>query len=148
VIPANWSRKEWKRLKAYIKLLRDELGLSEWALVLEYKTTGDDGDYEAWATIHPREAKREAEMHVAYDFREQTPEKQRYCLTHELLHLYHRDSVEVMRLTLPKLLGEVGFTAVWEPYRQLTELMVDNMARMLAPRMPLPDIVRKKKSSS
>ncbi len=127
-----------KKLAQYVWKLRSEMWLNRWivdVLITEYP--GEDSD--ARASIQPVGGRYRAEMEVATYVAAAGGEDLRHVIVHELLHLWHRDSSDVVRLALPKELGGSAYRLLWESYRQTVELMVDEMAGAWAETLPLPD---------
>ncbi len=127
-----------KKVARYVWKLRSEMWLSRWkvdVLVTEYP--GETESNLAW--ISPTNHQHRAELEVATRVAEEGGERLRQTIVHELLHLYGRDSNDVIRLGLLKELSTSAYNILWESYRQAMELMVDDMAVAWAETLPLPD---------
>lgn len=145
---SDFTKGEWKRLIRYVQQLRHLLELKDWYLEVMHATTGDDGDHDAEAKIHPTEGQPHARLWLSGRFLDLTPEDQRHVLVHELLHLHHRDATDIIRLVVPEALGQLGNALLWEPFRQHVELMTDRIARAIAPLLPLPTIRKQKEGGA
>lgn len=143
--PPHFSRRDWEALKEYVTALRDMLGLRDWTIFASHEIPEEAEDCNAIASIHPTDGRRRAVLRLARDFREMSPEEQRSALVHELLHLHHRDATDIIRLTLPKVLGGAAFDVLWEDFRQQIELITDNIAVAIAEGLPLPRWPKPKK---
>lgn len=120
------------RIGSYIRTLADKIGLSEWTFELSHEPLGTDEDTDTYAHIVCTEAQCRAVITLGRGFLDEPLRQKRHTLIHELLHCHHAHATDVMRLTLPKLLGQPTYDALWEPFRQQFELMTDNLAFVLA----------------
>ena len=127
-----------KKVAAYIWKLRDEMWLGLWRIdvILEDYPGESSGNL---ASISPTTAQHRAELEIRPGVAQDGGEVLRHTVVHELIHLWHRDSTDVLRLALPKELSQSAYTLLWEAYRQSLELMVDDMAHAWAETLPLPD---------
>ena len=91
------------------------------------------------ASISPTNHRHQAEVEVATRAAEEGGEQLRQTIVHELLHLYGRDSDDIIRLGLRKELSASAYNILWESYRQAMELKVDDMAVAWSETLPLPD---------
>lgn len=127
-----------KKVARYVWKLRGEMWLGIWSIdVLLEDYPGENSD--SLATISPTNAQHRAELEIKPSVAEDGGERLRQTIVHELIHLYHRDASDVLRLSLPKELSTSAYTLLWEAFRQATELMVDDMARAWAEHLSLPD---------
>jgi len=114
--------------------MQEALGITVWKVTVIREAS----DVEAWADINPHEQAESAELRVSYDFWKQTPEHQREILAHEMLHIVTArldQTVEAME----EAFGKIGW-AIFEPqYVNATERVVDHIAKVLAPNLPLPE---------
>lgn len=91
------------------------------------------------ATIEPVDNRHVANLNVGWDFWRKDPEDQRATIVHELLHLLHRDASDVIRNGAWR--QEVPYSlynTVWEQYRTLIEICVDDLTTIISQFMPLP----------
>ena len=127
-----------KKVARYAWQLRSEMWLNRWIvdiLITEYP--GEDSD--ARAAITPINGQYRAELEVATHAAVEGGEFLRHTIVHELLHLWHRDSNDIFRLSLPKELANSAYTLLWASYIQTSELMIDEMAGAWEQTLPLPD---------
>ena len=127
-----------KKVARYVWQLRGEMWLGIWSIdVMLEDYPGEDSD--ALAAIQPTTAHHHAEIEIRPGVAQDGGGPLRHVVVHELLHLYHRDASDVLRLSLPKELSTSAYTLLWEAFRQATELMVDDMAHAWAEHLSLPD---------
>jgi hypothetical protein len=128
------KRDRWDDLESYVADLQAALNVANWKVSVAREAS----DVDAWADINPHEQNHTAELRVSHDFWKQTPEQQREVLVHEILHLVTArldQTVEALEDAMGKVLW-----AVFEPqYENATERAVDQLARIIAPTIPLPD---------
>ena len=127
-----------KKVARYVWQLRSEMWLNRWSidiLITEYPGESES----SLASISPTNHQHRAELEVATRAAETGGERLRHTIVHELLHLYGRDTNDVIRLGLRKELSASAYNILWESYRQAMELMVDDMAEAWAETLPLPD---------
>jgi len=128
--------KDWEVLGKYIRARADELGLSDWHIVLKAEPPEDN---EAAAEIHPVEGRKWVNMRVAKDFRELRPEEQRYAIIHELIHCHFQSAVDIIRLDLfeERLLAQDTYAAIYASFRRQMEYGVDGLAVAIGCSFPL-----------
>lgn len=139
------TEEQRKELAEYVAILKREMWLSQWRIDIVW-----DGDInpEAYATIHPTDGQRHANLRVCHDFFEMEPWKRRWVLAHELLHCYAAD-VQSLGESLRTNLGDQAYEA-WHPgFNLAVEHMVDGLTTLIAGEdstfLPLPesgDVVR------
>ena len=120
--------------QAYVDDMRDALRLWTWEVEIVHAPPENQ---RASASILAEDQRNNAELHLAPDFFDDTPEEQRYMITHELMHLH---LWRYMNLT-NELAGQMGAQASEFAQVQLTrmlELMNDEIAKAVAPFLPLP----------
>ena len=121
-------------LEAYVAELQEALGVTVWKITVVREAS----DVEAWADINPHEQAESAELRVSYDFWKQTPEHQREILIHEMLHIVTArldQTVEAME----EAFGKIAW-AIYDPlFEDAAERVVDHLAKVIAPRLPLPE---------
>ena len=124
-------------IERWVLTSTDRLGLDHWQI----RVVAHDGDIpghdDADGRVEPVDGRWVATIHLAGHIWDD-PTDARVTLAHELLHLAHRDATDVIRLTLPPLLADSTYTAVWETFRQAVELGVDRLAREVAALLELP----------
>lgn len=132
------TRDQAEALQAYVWEIRDMLRLRHWDVFLAAEQAEDDAN----ASVHPTPGKFVAGIRLAEHWFDRTPEDQRNDIVHELLHLVHRDQAEVIRCGLQDsgYLPAKAFALLWRLFELHTEAMVDHLAGVLAPVMPLPDL--------
>lgn len=113
-------------LRAYARQLADLMTLKDWQVVVE-EEHADDGNN---AQVHVTYGQQHARIWVSAKFFEKTAEERRYVLAHELLHC-HFDMAERLAKPGMKKSAQAGL-------RLAIEIGVDNVARALAPHLPLP----------
>ena len=96
---------------------------------------------DAWADINPSEVAYTAELRVSHDFWVQSPERQREVLTHEVVHLLTARLDQTVE-ALEEPLGKVAWAIFDRHYEMATERVVDQLAIVLAERLPLPEFPR------
>ena len=58
---------------------------------------------------------------------------------HELIHLIHRDQTDIIRVAAADAVSEQAtYDLLWSTVKLATEVMVDHLAAIIAPTMPLP----------
>lgn len=130
---APQKQSKWQALEEYVADLQRALNAAEWRVTIAQEAS----DVEAWADINPSEVAKTAELRVSHDFWVQSPERQREVLTHEVLHLITaRLDATVEALEEP--LGKVAWSVFDRQYEMQTERLVDHLAILLAPSIPLP----------
>ena len=120
-------------LEAYVAELQEALGITVWKITVVREAS----DVEAWADINPHEQAESAELRVSYDFWKQTPEHQREILAHEMLHIVTARLDQTVE-SIEEAFGKVIW-AIYEPlFEDATERVVDHLAKVIAPLVPLP----------
>ena len=120
-------------LEAYVAELQAALNVSYWKITV----ARDASDVEAWADINPHAQAETAELRVSHDFWKQTPELQREVLVHEMMHVVNARLDQTIE-ALEEAFGKIAW-AIFEPqYVNATERVVDHIAKLLAPNLPLP----------
>jgi hypothetical protein len=120
-------------LESYVAELQEALNVANWKVSVAREAS----DVEAWADINPHEQNYTAELRVSHDFWRQTPEQQREVLVHEVLHIVTARLDQTVE-ALEEAFGKVVW-AIFEPqYVNATERVVDHLAKVLAPNLPLP----------
>jgi hypothetical protein len=126
----------WDILGKYIRARADDLGLSDWYIVLKAEPPEDK---EAAAEICPVEGRKWANIRVAKDFMALRPEEQRSAIIHELVHCHFQSAVDIIRLDLfeERLLAHDTYAAIYAAFRRQMEYGVDGIAVTIALHFPL-----------
>lgn len=124
---------------AYIRQLADLMGLGHWDVFLAAKAARKGSN----AMVEPVEGRQVAPIFVARDWWDHSPEDKRNDIVHELIHCVHRDQTDLIRIGLRDCgyLPDKAFMLLWGGFLQATEVMVDHLASVLAPHLPLMDDV-------
>lgn len=118
---------------AYIRQLADLMQLRDWDIALSRGAPQSDT---ADAEICTFYGQRGAEISLPVKFFAQTPERQRRFVAHELMHCHVEDLSECMRLYVNNNGHMEGLIA--QVYRREEEVLVDTLAHVVAPFLPLP----------
>ncbi|MDF9718097.1 hypothetical protein [Nocardioides sp. ChNu-99] len=131
---AHLSAKEVRELEQYVNTVRERLHLTHWTVWI----AADPAEEGVHASVHPTEGRFIAMIYFATDWRDQPEDILRNTITHELLHLVHRDQTDTIRCALQDsgYLPEKAFNLLWRSFALHTEAMVDHLAGVLAPTMP------------
>lgn len=126
-------------IQAYINQIRDGMGLGRWDVYVGAERAPKG----ARASVNPVEGRAVASIRLEKDWLDSTPEEMRNDIVHELIHLVHRDQTDLVRMVaceaIPK---QSAYDVLWGAFRLATEVMVDHLASVIAPTMPLPDFAR------
>lgn len=117
----------------YIRQLADLLSLRDWDVEL---SRGEPQSSTADAEIRTFYGQRGAAISLPVKFFAQVPERQRHFVTHELMHCHVEDVSECMRLYINNN-GHMD-DLIAQVYRREEEVLVDTLARVVAPFLPLP----------
>lgn len=133
---AHLTSEQADALQLYIWDVRNRLNLGHWDVFLAAEPP--DEEDEAIASVHPVPGRWVAGVHVCPEWLTLDEAVKRNSITHELLHLVHRDQTEVIRCGLQdaEYLPGKAFTMMWRMFELHTEAMVDHLAGVLAPSMP------------
>lgn len=133
---ADWPLRpdQARALEAYIDVLLRELHLSHWQVWI---AADSECEETAHAMIFPTEGRYIAMLHLSKLFFSTTMGSLTEHMTHELLHLHHRDLTE----NVTRALKEGDHSVAWEnlilgQLRADTEKMVDSLSYVLAPHLP------------
>lgn len=121
-------------VNAYLDELRVALNLRHWDVFLGE----DEAEEGVHASVWPCEGRHVAAVRLHPTFWDLAADTKRSVLTHEVLHLIHRDLAEVTRsgLHAAGYLPKRAYRMHWEQVRLELELMVDHLTTVLAPTMP------------
>ena len=133
---ATTKQDRWQALEAYLADVQAALNLSHWTLPIAREAS----DLDAFADIAVNsQADFTAELRISHDWWEQTPERQREVMCHEVLHLNAHQADAVVE-NLEESLGKIAW-AVFEPqYEDAAERAVDHIAKVIAQHLPLPEL--------
>jgi hypothetical protein len=123
-------------VSSYIKVLLNEMHLWGWRVILH----PDQPDTENDARISTCDDRKIAHLYLADDFFTFDRDQQRQTLVHEMLHLHESGPSDIVRKDLSKHLGQSTYDVVWANYARQCEFMVDELANVIAPFMPLCDL--------
>lgn len=124
-------------LEAYVSEVRASLRLDAWDVRLADEWP-DDGE-DVYAQIDPCEQRWIATLRLGSGFWDLPPEDQRNTIVHELLHLHHVRLTDVTRLGAWRhQVGQALYDHLVDQVKREAELMVDALASVLAPFVPLP----------
>jgi hypothetical protein len=125
---------EWEELKRYVRAMADLLWLRDWTLIVSREEPGEDG----WiACCEPITGRKAATLRFRNDFRERDPETQRQTVVHELLHCHTAQPWHLVRVTLPKELGQSAYNLFCDAFRNELEYAVDAIADAVSGSFPL-----------
>ena len=125
----------------YLRRLADLMGLQRWDVYVAVKPSRKD----ALATVDPVQGRAVASVRIARDFHAGSTADQVNTLVHELIHLIHRDQTDIIRVATAdgEVLGtQATYDLLWSTVKLATEVMVDHLAAIIAPTMPLPPWAR------
>lgn len=133
--PARLTEEQRLALQAWIDEAKPVMRLNDWYVVAK-DTPPEDEDgglsYDAFAGSFIRDSSDHASVHLGDSFWDETPEEQRETLAHELLHCHlyrlHRFVEDRLR--------KADITTA----RQMEEIAIEQLARIVAPLLPMPAI--------
>lgn len=131
------SATHWNDLEGWLHDAQEILNLSHWKVTV----IRDAADVEAWADISPHSQAESADLRISHDFWNQTPEKQREILTHELLHIALARIDQAVE-GLEASLGKIAWSVFEPQYEDISERAIDHLAIAIAPSMPIPEFRR------
>src|SRR4051812_41470190 len=119
------------------RLYADQLGLRNHAVeVMEDESPRDP---HALAEVELASGRAHVRLRVREDFVLADPEEQRLVLTHEFLHPHLQRMTERVHSDVSAEVGGAAFRMFWRGFTADTEELVDALAQLLAPGMPLID---------
>jgi hypothetical protein len=128
------NRERHKFWAAYIHDVQGRMLLGNWDIDLRREPTRNDN---AEATVMFRGCAHEARLFLSGEFDGNTRAEQRHTLVHELLHLHpllgHLDM---------QFGGREDWPALHDAHVSHEEFVVEDLARIIAPSMPLPPKVK------
>lgn len=126
---------ELKHEARYIALLKRRMCLSDWTIEV---VDEQPDNQEAIASVEPLDGRRVAYIRLGSDWLKRSPEKKRYTIVHELVHLHHIPATDIIRLDMLKQLSQSTYDLMWGVFKRQLEYMVDGLSDAIAPLMPLP----------
>lgn len=129
------TAKQANAVQAYINEIRDLMGLRHWDIYVSTKRAPKG----ALASIHPTDGRALAPLSLSKGWMGRPAEDQRLDIVHELIHVIHRDQTDLVRLSTLDVLDRPAYLVLISAHRSATEVMVDHLATIIAPTMPLPD---------
>jgi hypothetical protein len=130
--------RQYRSLAKYAGVIAKELGLAHMDLVLDPGHPGEATDHsEAAASFEGVYGRYRGAIQVNARFETYTPEEQRVCIVHELLHAHTERQRELLRTSLPDAMGRSSYEVFMAAWTQLDELATDAVATAIAPKFPL-----------
>ena len=118
---------------SYIRQVADLLHLKDWDLLL---SQGEPESATCDAEIRTWYGQRGADIRLPDKFFAQTPERQRHFIAHELMRCHTDSYSECTRLYVNNNGDHEAYIA--QVYQREEEMLVDTLARVVAPFLPLP----------
>lgn len=118
--------KRVEQITPYILDIATRMNLKDWDIHIGPEACGE----QAHATASFTDGKRNVWVRLEKNFQKRTPEELRYTIAHELVHPHFAG----LHIPLSNGLGPVAAAFVLNEL----EMGVDEMAKLLAPSMPLP----------
>lgn len=119
----------------YVRHLGDLLLLQDWEL--DISREGPAGN--AWAAINVCEVEDQATIKLGAEWGQHSPEEQREYLVHELMHVHTDRAARVISQLAAQFDQESACAFAREAHRKENEILVNTLARLLAPVLPLPE---------
>jgi hypothetical protein len=123
-----------EKYQAYIRGLADQLSLQDWEVVLKR----DWADEDANASSGVSRTKNRIWIEIAEDFGDFSLEQQRRSLVHELLHAHVARTEKTIYRLEEMLPTNKAALLTRKAFDDEMEIVVERLARILAPFMPLP----------
>jgi hypothetical protein len=117
---------EWAALGPYVADLLSRLRLTDWTITIDDKPLDVDDD----------EGRKRARIELCHDWAKLKPDRKRHTLIHELIHCHEAPATDIIRLDLPKHLGQTSYDILFGAYKRQIEYMTDGLADAIAPLMP------------
>ena len=124
----------------YLHTLAPHLGLTDWDFDLDTTTPAENP--EAWAEIEVAKDKAFALIAFAPDLFTESPAEQRQVFCHELIHI-HLAPLGWLTEEMFTKLGKTARGIAEASYARRLERACDDIARLIAPRLPLPPWTQK-----
>lgn len=137
--PGWISHWEWNVVRAYARMLCNQLELRDWTIRILHDPSaeGDDPDTMPMATVKCLYGRKMAEIKLCRGWEQRDPEEKRVTLVHELTHLHCDGMADIVHTDLHSYLGDAVWNVVWAGFRRHLEHAVDAMAEALAKHMPV-----------
>lgn len=119
---------------AYLRTLAQHFLIGDWDVVLERGRSDDDSRAQV-ALAHEKSA---ACVFLNRDFAAYPPEQQRRTVTHELVHVQSARVCRAMHQLAEQFPEHEAIAYARKRLDEEEEIMVDRLARALAPLLPLP----------
>lgn len=88
------------------------------------------------ARVTPIDGQRQAKISFANEFETYDDDRKRYLVAHELTHLHFAEMALLLRTTLPRLIGDIGYGAIQQSLKWGEERAVDALAETIALALP------------
>lgn len=118
----------------YLRALAEHFLIGDWQITLERGRSNDD----ARAEVSLNRDKQEACIWLNRDFLAYPPEQQRRSITHELLHVQTARMCRAMSQLADQHPDNAAVLYANTRLNEEEEIMIDRLARAIAPLMPLP----------
>jgi hypothetical protein len=129
------NRERHRYWSAYIADVQKRMLLGHWYIALNQKPS-ENGSA---ASVSPRDGAHEALIWVSAGFDSYTRDAQRHAIVHELLHLHLAPLRYHLEMQGGRKKGEENVRArIERGHVSHEEYAVDDLARIIAPHMPLP----------
>lgn len=119
----------------YVRLVADQLGLREWNITVSTEPA-DEGNL---ADISISYGQHRATVRFAGDRSRWTPEDTRNTVVHELLHCHLNILTDLMGDIAEAIASEGATDVAVAAHQYVSERIVDALAAVIAPFVPLPD---------
>jgi hypothetical protein len=130
---AELTSPDFATLSRYVRDCADTVGLRDWEFEIMHVPPIETV---AYVKVDVHEHRRYAALWFCRNFRKLTPDFQRHCIVHELVHVHLAEMGFVFR-SIQSDLGRIHFTALDHSYLRAEEKAVDAVAGVLAPRVPV-----------
>lgn len=124
---------EHDRWERYIRSLANLLLLADWEIHLSRELS------DAWASVSIKDVENLATIKLGAEWVQHSPDEQREYLVHELMHVHCDRPQRVMAQLAEQWSENSACQFAKEAHRKETEILVNNLARLLAPMLPLPE---------
>jgi hypothetical protein len=133
------NRDRHRYWSAYIADVQGRMLLADWRITLSRKPTDHP---HVGASVDCVPGQHVADVWLNKDFDHYLRATQRHIVVHELVHL-HLSKLEFHLFTQTRDLGEHEKASIEQGHKSHEEYAVDDLARIIAPHMPLPPKVAK-----
>lgn len=127
-------RKTLKRAEAYLRVLQPLMGLAHWTIEIAL----DPPENNAWGDVTRLSHAQDAAIRLCEDFGDLTSEQRRETMVHELLHCHLRDLIGTPAMVKQEISLPL-WAALGDRMNHAEECIVDALARIIAPFLPLPE---------